>query len=300
MLRSVKNGDLTNMEKIAVVGLGMLGCSLCASLEGTCTRLGWSRRPEVGKWAAENGLIEEALPDVESVLEQADLAVLCLPIPVIMEYLRRYAPLMKKTLVTDIGSVKGCIETAARENGVRFVGSHPMAGTEKSGPESLVRGIYAGATVFIVPPDGAAGSDIEQVESLWRKVRAKPRRINAKEHDLLVANTSHVPHVVSSALALSVLDVPPEAQDQRFAGCASGFRDTVRVAASSPKMWKEILSHNRSAVLEAMELYEARCRHLKELIARGDFDSFEREFARGKELIEQWRATFKQPQRENR
>ena len=280
------------MEKIAVVGLGMLGCSLCASLEGTCTRLGWSRRPEVTKWVKETGLVEEACSCVEDALAQADLAVLCLPVPVIMEYLGRYAELMKKTLVTDIGSVKGCIEKAALENGVRFVGSHPMAGTEKSGPESLVRGIYAGATVFIVPPQGAAEADIAQVESLWHKVKSKTRRLNAKEHDWLVANTSHVPHVVSCALALSVLDVPESDRSQRFAGCASGFRDTVRVAASSPKMWKEILSHNQSAVLEAMDFYERRCSHLKNLIASGDFDGFEREFARGKELIELWRSTL--------
>lgn len=161
------------MEKIAVIGLGMLGCSLCASLEGTCVRLGWSRRPEVGEWAKGNGLIEEACSCVEDALMKADLAVLCLPVPVIMEYFSRYAEWMKKTLVTDIGSVKGCIEQAALENGVRFVGSHPMAGTEKSGPESLVWGLYAGANVFIVPPRGAAEADIAQVESLWHKVKSK-------------------------------------------------------------------------------------------------------------------------------
>lgn len=280
------------MEKIAVIGLGMLGCSLCASLEGACIRLGWSRRPEVSKWARETGLIEEDCPSVEDALTKADLAVLCLPVPVIMEFFSRYAELMQKTLVTDIGSVKGCIEKAAVENGVRFVGSHPMAGTEKSGPESLVRGIYAGATVFIVPPQGVSEADILQVESLWHKVGSKTRRLNAKEHDWLVANTSHVPHVVSCALALSVLDVPESDRDQRFAGCASGFRDTVRVAASSPKMWKEILSHNQAAVLEAMDFYEQRCSELKKLIASGDFDGFEREFAKGKDLIELWRSTL--------
>ena len=283
------------MEKIAVIGLGMLGCSLCASLEGTCIRLGWGRRSEVSRWAKETGLIEEACPSVEDALTKADIAVLCLPVPVIMDFLGRYAELMKNALVTDIGSVKGCIEKAALENGVRFVGSHPMAGTEKSGPESLVRGIYAGATVFIVPPQGAAEADIQQVESLWHKVKSKTCRLNAGEHDRLVANTSHVPHVVSCALALSVLDVPEPDRDRRFAGCASGFRDTVRVAASSPRMWKEILSHNQEAVLEAMDSYEQRCSYLKHLIAAGDFDGFEREFAKGKKLIEMWRSTFSQP-----
>lgn len=285
------------MEKIAVIGLGMLGCSLCASLEGTCVRLGWSRRPEVGNWAAKNGLLEEACSSVEETLQKADIAVLCLPIPIIMEYLHRYSDLMKKTLVTDIGSVKGCIEKAAIENGVRFVGSHPMAGTEKSGPESLVRGIYAGATVFIVPPGNANQTDIRQVESLWKKVEAKPRRLNAEQHDLLVAYTSHVPHVVSSALALSVLDVPEADRSLRFSGCASGFRDTVRVAASSPKMWKEILSHNREAVLTAMKIYEERCARMRQQITENNFDAFEKDFAKGKELIEMWRSSIHTPVR---
>ena len=280
------------MEKIAVIGLGMLGCSLCASLEGTCTRLGWSRRREVGLWAQENGLIDEACSTLEETLTKADIAVLCLPVPVIMQFLHDYADLMRETLVTDIGSVKECIVNAAVQNHVRFVGSHPMAGTEKSGPEALVRGIYSGASIFIVPLDGAAEEDIRRVESLWHKVNGKTRRLNAKEHDLLVANTSHVPHVVSCALALSVLDVSPEDQPLRFAGCASGFRDTVRVAASSPRMWKEILSHNQQSVLEALALYEERCSHLKKLIESGDFDGFEQEFAKGKALIELWRSTL--------
>ena len=132
---------------------------------------------------------------------------------------------------------------------------------------------------------------LEDLESLWRKVKAKPRRLSSEEHDLLVANTSHVPHVVSSALALSVLDVPESDRALRFDGCASGFRDTVRVAASSPRMWKEILSHNRKAVLAAMDSYEKRCAELKNLIARGDFDGFEKEFARGKEMSELWQST---------
>ncbi len=277
-------------EKIAVIGLGMLGTSLCAALAGKgYERLAWSRRPEVGKWALENGIIDRVCGSVKEALEESDIAVLCLPIPNILEFIRDYAPFMKKTLVTDIGSVKGCIEKAALENGIRFVGSHPMAGTEKSGPESMVPEIYENASVFVVPSAASAEEDAARIERLWKSIGSRPVRISALEHDLLVAHTSHVPHIVSSALALSVLDADGDLKEQRFAGCASGFRDTIRVAASSPKMWREILSHNREAVLEAMASYEERCSRMKQMIADNDFDAFEKEFAKGKSLIEEWR-----------
>ena len=264
-------------EKIAVIGLGMLGSSLSAALAGKgYTRLGWSRRPEVGKWALENGVADRICGSVREALEESDIAILCLPIPTILEFIREYAPFMKKTLVTDIGSVKGCIEKAA---------------LEKSGPESMVPDIYENASVFVVPSSASSEADTARIECLWKSLGARPTRISASDHDLLVAHTSHVPHIVSSALALSVLDADGDLREKRFTGCASGFRDTIRVAASSPKMWREILSHNREAVLEAMDSYEERCRRLKQMIADNDFDAFEREFAKGKSLIEEWRKT---------
>lgn len=277
-------------EKVAVIGLGMLGSSLCAALAGKgYERLAWSRRPEVGVWALGNGVADRICGSVREALEESDIAVLCLPIPTILEFIGKYAPFMKKTLVTDIGSVKGCIEKAALESEIRYVGSHPMAGTEKSGPESMVPDIYENASVFVVPSATSSEEDTARIERLWKSIGAEPARISAAEHDLLVAHTSHVPHIVSSALALSVLDADGDLREKRFAGCASGFRDTIRVAASSPKMWREILSHNREAVLEAMTSYEERCARLKQMIADNDFDAFEREFAKGKSLIEEWR-----------
>lgn len=281
-------------ETVAIIGLGMLGCSLGASLRGkTYHRIGYARREEAGAFALEQDVIDEFIPDVETTLKKADLAILCLPVPVIREFIRRYAAFMQDTLVTDIGSVKGCIEKTAREQKIRYVGSHPMAGTEFSGPEAMVPGIYEGATVFVVPSRRSDPEDVRKVERLWESVGGKIHVMPSKAHDLLVAHTSHVPHVVSSALALSVLDAKGELRKRRFAGCASGFRDTIRVAASSPRMWREILSSNKEAVLEAMATYEAYYARMKEMIATNNFDAFEQEFARGKSLVEEWRSTLK-------
>ena len=221
--------------------------------------------------------------------------LLTLPVPVICEFIKKYSSYMQKDAVlTDIGSVKGCIEDAAMEAGAAFIGSHPMAGTELSGPDALVPGIYDNASIFIVPPEGAEENNITRIEDLWKAVGGKTLRIGAKEHDSLVAHTSHVPHIISSALALSVLDEEDEKlKAQRFAGAASGFRDTIRVAASSPRMWKEILSNNREAVLEALEDHEKRYYRMKKMIEENDFDAFEKEFAYGGELIREWRKAKK-------
>jgi prephenate dehydrogenase len=277
---------------IGIIGVGMLGASLAASLpRESYKRIGWARRKEVGTWALENDVLDMFCGSVEQLLNESDIAVLCLPVPTIIEYIQKYAVQMKDhVVVTDIGSVKGCIERAAIASGIRYVGSHPMAGTEKSGPEAMVRDIYNNATVFIVPPFRPDDEALEKTERMWESVGGKTMRIDSAAHDLLVAHTSHVPHIVSSALALSVLDEPDKAiREQRFAGCASGFRDTIRVAASSPKMWREIISHNKTAVIEAMNSYEERCSLMKRMIQNDDFDGFEREFGLGKKLIEDWR-----------
>ena len=289
-------------EKLVIVGLGMLAMSLASSLklgrrkeEKNYKVYGYARRKEVAEKALKDGYLDGICSTPEEAFQTGSIIILTLPVPVICEYIKKYSSYMQKgAVLTDIGSVKGCIENAALEAGAVFIGSHPMAGTELSGPDALVPGIYDNASIFIVPPEGAEENNTVRIEDLWKAVGGKTLRIGAKEHDSLVAHTSHVPHIISSALALSVLDEEDEKlKAQRFAGAASGFRDTIRVAASSPRMWKEILSNNREAVLEALEDHEKRYYRMKKMIEENDFDAFEKEFAYGGELIRQWREAKK-------
>ena len=289
-------------ERLVIVGLGMLAMSLASSLklgrreeEKEYEVYGYARRKEVAEKAREKGYLDGICSTPEEAFSTGSIIILTLPVPVICEFIKKYSSYMQKEAVlTDIGSVKGCIEDAAKEVNAVFVGSHPMAGTELSGPDALVPGIYDNASIFIVPPEGAEERNTLRIEKLWNAVGGKTLRIGAKEHDSLVAHTSHVPHIISSALALSVLDEEDEKlKAQRFAGAASGFRDTIRVAASSPRMWKEILSNNRDAVLEALEDHEKRYYRMKKMIEENDFDAFEKEFAYGGELIREWRKAKK-------
>lgn len=281
----------TQRKNAAIIGIGLLGSSLGMALKNSgYERSGWTRRPDVTQWALEHGVIDRGYATPEEAFSDADILILCVPIPQIIEYIRQYSHLMKPgALLTDIGSVKSVVEKAALSVNARFIGGHPMAGTEKTGPENGFPTLYANADVFVVPPAGAREEDTAEVEKLWRSIGTNTTRINAEEHDNLVAHTSHLTHVVASALTLATLDVDSEAKRRlRFSGSATGFRDTSRIASSSPQMWREIIEHNVPAVVDSLRSFAKRFEAMAEQIQSGDFDGFEHEFGRGKALRDEW------------
>jgi len=282
-------------KNVAIIGLGLLGASFGMALRGgPYHRLGWNRRPEVNQWALDNNVVDEAHDRVEDVIARADITILCLPIPMIKEYIVQYASCWRPgSVVTDIGSVKQVIvelgEKYLEPRGVFFVGSHPMAGTEKSGFEAAFPALYDNAEAFVTRTDTTDPAAFNAVAGLWTCIGVKVVEINPVDHDMLVAHTSHMLHVVASALAQAVLDCPDAEQKQmRFSGCATGFRDTSRIASSSPRMWREIIENNQGAALSAIASFEKRLHRLRKIIENGEFDEFEQEFAQGKELRDSW------------
>ncbi len=285
----------TQQTTVAIVGLGLLGTSLGMAMRGgSFRRLGWTRRANIRRWAIDCDVIDETADDPAEVLAKADLTLIALPIPQIVSFLREHAAEWRPgAIVSDLGSVKLPVMRAAREalssRGVLFVGGHPMAGTEKSGPESAFPELYANADVFLCPFDDTPEPAVVALEELWRSVGTRTSRISAERHDDLVAHTSHVLHILASSLAVSILDAPDEVtKRERFRGCATGFRDTSRIASSNPVMWREIIETNRPAVLKAMDDFELRYSMMRRMIEAGDFDAFEREFAHGKLLRDAW------------
>ena len=284
------------MKNIAVAGLGLLGGSLGLALaEKNVNRIGWARREETRAAALAKGAVDEVYADLEEVLRRADVVFLALPIPVILEYLPLCAACCRPgAVVTDIGSIKSEIISCAdriftNPEGPYFIGSHPMAGTEKSGIDAAFPELYNNADVFITYAGNASENAMSELEKIWQSISCHTTRIDAQKHDQLVAETSHALHVVASALSLSILDHTDEAEKlARFRGCATGFKDTSRIASSSPQMWREIVEHNTPAVLAALEEFEKSLDHFKTLIQAGDFDGFEKEFSQGKALRDSW------------
>ena len=289
-MTTIKSDD----KRIAIIGLGLLGGSLGMALRnGTWHRSGWARKAETRNWAIANDVIEETSDDVDEILKKADLTVLCLPIPAIKTFIKKHAAAWRSgSIVTDVGSVKQSIvehaEPLLQPRGVHFVGSHPMAGTEKSGHEAAFPTLYKNAESFVTRTKNTDPDAFNTIIEFWRGIGVKPVELEVEEHDKLVASTSHLLHLLALALTQTALDCPPEQQQQRYSGCATGFRDTSRIASSSPRMWREIIENNQASVLITIKEFEKRWKHLREIIESGSFDEFEKEFAHGKELRDQW------------
>jgi len=282
-------------QKIAIIGMGLLGTSLGMALrkrgfEVVC----WARREETRLFALEHHAASGAAPTPQLAVKEADITIFCLPIPVIVNLLDELGGDFKPgSVVTDIGSVKGCIvaagEAAVKRSRAHFVGSHPMAGTEKSGAEAAFPTLYEHAEVLVTPTENSDPAAVTTVVRLWKELGTSVRLMTPSAHDILVAHTSHVSHLLALGLTLSVLGVEGEALKKlRFSGCATGFKDTSRIASSSPAMWREIVEANQKSVLEAIAEFEACFGKIKELISEGRFDEFEALFAKGKALRDSW------------
>lgn len=288
---------------VSIIGLGLLGASLGMALRGKgFERIGWARREEIRRAAVDCDVVDKVFDTAEEAAKNSDITVLAMPIPQIIEYISSLGRIMPAgSIITDLGSIKNkMLQTSVSSlpPEVYYIGSHPMAGTEKSGFYSAFPTLYDNADVFVTPAEGVPQEYIDKVFNLWKSVGSHPSLIDAGHHDAIVARTSHVLHVLASALATGILDArDPDTELELFRGCATGFRDTCRIASSNPQMWREIVEHNRVAVLEALAEFDQVYNRFKQQIESGDFDGFEQSFAHGKLLRDRWMEYKKNTQR---
>jgi prephenate dehydrogenase len=249
---------------LGVIGLGALGGSVAwqATRSGVPNVIGYARDRRDGAAALRSGAITELATRARAVLERAELTVLAGPPKANLTILRQHADLVRERacLVTDVTSVKGPILdlAIALHLGGRFVGSHPLRGTHRSGFDAARPDLLSGAVVFVVPVKGHDDSAGE-VADFWASVYgASPVWISADQHDRLMGWTSHLPQVVSSALAVALARAA-----QQTTSYGSGLREVTRLAASSSEMWRDILLMNRDALDPALTGLEAALRELR-------------------------------------
>ena len=279
----------TRFERVAIVGVGLIGGSLAldcrtAALWGSVVGIGRTRANlDV---ALEHRLIDEASQEVAAVAG-ADLVLLATPVGSLVAMAERLAPhLTPGCLVTDVGSVKGGIVegvAAALPDGVDFVGSHPIAGSEQHGAGAARAGLFVDAPCIICPPVGAHPAAVERTQALWAAVGARVEVMEAARHDRILAAVSHLPHVVAYALAAAALEEEGEAC-RRLAG--TGFQDTTRIARSSPELWRDICLLNRDALLTALDRFEARLAAMRAAVSLGDGDSLADQFGAARTAVE--------------
>lgn len=282
-----------NKKTVAIIGFGLLGTSLGMALKGKkYVRIGWSRRSESRKQALKTNVVDKVFENPEDAVSNADITVICLPVPMIMEFCEKFAKSWKKgAIVTDVGSVKEkivrAVSPALARNGVHFIGSHPMAGSELSGAEAAESDLYEGATVFLTPSPKTPSKVIKEISEMWKSAGARVLEIDSRKHDMTVAHTSHVPHIVAAVLTLTALG-DGKTRAQRESGCAGGFRDTTRIASSAPRMWREIIESNREAVLGTLGEFEKNLKSFREDISKEEYSKLEKKFQSAKDLRDSW------------
>lgn len=288
-------------RKVAILGIGLLGGSLGMALRrrGLAREVvGFARREATVAEALQAGAVDAASTDLDAVVREADLVVLCTPLGEMAALGGRLKGLLAPgAIVTDVGSVKASVLRALEDPvaaaGGHFVGSHPMAGSERTGVGAGRPDLFEGAVSVITPVATTQPAALAEVEAFWRSLGARPLMMSPETHDELVARSSHLPHLLSTALARYVLaPVHGPSQPQL---CATGFRDTTRLACGSPVMWRDIALSNRGAILDALDGLEAVLRQARAVLESGDGEELERFFAGARELREGWAASACKP-----
>jgi prephenate dehydrogenase len=278
---------MTSAERVAVVGTGLIGTSIAmAALRAGDSVRGFDADPE--RLA---GSVERAGLDPASTLEEcvggATIVLLCTPVLSIPQLAAEVLKLAGDAVVTDVGSVKSQVMAEVRskvdsEDLRRFVGGHPMGGSERSGPEWASASIVDDIVWVLTPAQEADETRSARLEAWVERIGARPVRMDAERHDRLVAIVSHLPQVASTALmALAATEEAGEPEILLLA--AGGFRDLTRLAASSPALWSDILLSNREAIGRAIDLYVERLSRLKDLVLEERAHEVEGLFAQAKE-----------------
>jgi cyclohexadieny/prephenate dehydrogenase len=273
-----------SIETLTIIGVGLIGGSigLAAKRRGVCRRvLGVGRQQETLARAQALGAIDRGFLDAAEALAESNLAVFCTPVDRITgQVLTGAASCRAGTLLTDAGSTKAAIVRGIDGRlpaGVRFVGSHPLAGSEKRGPEHASADLFQGRVTVVTPTDQTNPEAVEQTCAFWRALGSRVRRMTPEEHDQALALTSHLPHLLASALA-GIL--PEELRELT----ATGFRDTTRVAAGDPSIWNGIFVQNRRGVLEALRVFMSRLDEFRTAVERGDEQALDDLLAQAKRV----------------
>ena len=239
----------------------------------------------------QTGAVDYATTDLLAAVSNADLVILCTPLAQMRALAEAILPALKRSaIVTDVGSVKAGVvrdlEALIQKTGAHFVGSHPMAGGEKMGVRAARADLYHNAVCIVTPTKNSHAAAVRQLEQFWQALGSRTMRLAAAEHDLLVSRTSHLPHVAAAALAGLVLN--PKHSPLQTGLCASGFRDTTRVASGSPEMWRDIALANRKNVARSVEALMAELKKFQTALKSGRPAAVEKFFATAKTRRDNW------------
>jgi cyclohexadieny/prephenate dehydrogenase len=283
--------------RVSIVGLGLIGSSIARAVRHSMPTVrlsGHDADPAVRARAAELDLLDDITDTPGAAVTDADLVILCVPVGVIgMVAESIAADLPADAIVSDVGSSKAGVAEAlaAALPGVTIVPAHPVAGTENSGPDAGFASLFNGRWCILTPAGDADPAGVMRVSAFWEKIGAKIDIMDARHHDLVLAVTSHLPHLIAYTIVGTASDLEEVTQQEVIKYSAGGFRDFTRIAASDPTMWRDVFLANKDAVLEMLQRFSEDLTMLQRAIRWGDgdalFDLFTRTRAIRRSIIEQ-------------
>lgn len=276
-------------NRMAVVGVGLIGASIskiCKDKGIAREVVGIGRGIENLKAAYKLGAVDRFTKDLKDGVSGADIVVLATPVGSFESIAKDItSDLGRDTIVTDVGSVKGRLVFQMEEilgRGIRFVGAHPIAGSEKTGASCLSTDLFKGAKCIITPTGSTDREALEMVRMIWEEAGAKVLLLDPDTHDRILSVSSHLAHMVAYSLVNTLIDLSGD-EGEVLSYTAGGFRDFTRIAGSSPEMWRDICLYNGKNIVTAIESFSMTMERLKDFINNQDWERLLKEFARAQD-----------------
>lgn len=292
---------MVHFRKITIVGVGLLGGSLGLAVKKR--RLGgevagYVRRAASIAECKAAGAVDSCTQDLQQAVAGADLIVLCTPLAQMLPLLKEMRTAIKRgAIITDVGSVKANVvkelESLVAKTGAHFVGSHPMAGAEKTGVAAARMDLFENAACVVTPTHKSNRAALKKLENFWKAVGARVIKLSPDLHDELVSRSSHLPHVAAATLANLILD-PKHPKSQPLL-CANGFRDTTRIASGSPEMWRDIALANRKNLGQSVATLIRDLQKFQAVLSKADSKATQKFFEQAKRRRDAWCARCASP-----
>lgn len=274
-------------QRIALIGLGLIGSSLARGIQQlglAGVLVATDASAEVRARAREIGLADVIADDNAAAVTDADLVIACVPVGVCGDVAESIGAHLKPgAIVSDVGSVKASVLTAMAKHlpaNVHFIPAHPVAGTENSGPDSGFAELFINRWCILTPPDGADPAAVERLTAFWAALGANVEIMTAPHHDLVLAVTSHLPHLIAYTIVGTADELEDVTRSEVLKFSAGGFRDFTRIAASDPTMWRDVFLANKDAVLEMLGAFQEDLSKLTRAMRRGDGEALFEHFTR--------------------
>jgi cyclohexadieny/prephenate dehydrogenase len=267
-------------ERLALIGVGLIGSSIARAARAQNVArsiVATARSPATRRRVAELGIADQVVESNIAAVAGADLVIVCIPVGACGAVAQEIGPhLAPGAVVSDVGSVKGSVVRDMAPHlpaHVHFVPSHPVAGTEYSGPDAGFAELFIGRWCILTPPAGTDPAAVERLADFWRSFGAQIETMSPEHHDLVLAVTSHLPHLIAYTIVGTAYDLHQVTRSEVLKFSAGGFRDFTRIAASDPTMWRDIFLANKDAVLEMLGTFTEDLSTVTRAIRRGDGDT---------------------------